>query len=323
MPVKNAGIYLKPCLESILAQSYTDWELIAINDGSTDGSEKVLLEYADCYSNIITSNSEGTGIIKALQKAYKVSNGDYIHRMDADDLMPVNKLKLMREACEMGSVVTGKVAYFCDEQEIGEGFSKYTTWLNGLMESGDFWRDVYKECPVPSSAWMMHRSDFKSIGGFNSSLMPEDYDLSFRILKYKLKLVCLESVVHLWRDSSTRTSRNEEQYFPIAYIPIKVHYFLELHRDTDRELVLWGAGKKGKLIAKHLINKRVPFSWVTGNPKKQGANIYETILEDEASIRWPDSQVILALSSPQEQNDVQQRLDSKGLVNNEDYFWFF
>ena len=274
MPVKNAGKYLKPCLDSILAQSHKDWELIAINDGSDDGSDNILRKYAAQHSNIITADSSGNGIIKALQVAYRLCNGDIIHRMDADDLMPINKVKWMHAALEKGAVVTGKVSYFCDEQEVGEGFQKYTAWLNGLMESGDFWRDVYRECPIPSSAWMMYKADFEIIGSFSSSLMPEDYDLSFRVLKYKLKVIRLDEVVHHWRDSEQRTSRNVEQYFPLSYLPLKIHYFLSLHHDIDKSLVLLGAGKKGKLVAKELLQRNIEFTWQTNNEKKIGKDIY-------------------------------------------------
>ena len=65
MPVKNAGTYLKPCLDSILAQTYTNWELIAVNDGSTDGSAEVLSKYANENSNIHVVDSEGKGIVAA------------------------------------------------------------------------------------------------------------------------------------------------------------------------------------------------------------------------------------------------------------------
>ena len=95
MPVKNAGTYLKPCLDSILAQTYTNWELIAVNDGSTDGSAEVVSKYANENSNIHVVDSEGKGIVAALRNGYGLSSGEWIHRMDSDDLMPAEKLQLL------------------------------------------------------------------------------------------------------------------------------------------------------------------------------------------------------------------------------------
>ena len=93
MPVKNAMPYLSACLDSILNQTFKDWELIAVNDGSDDDSEETLLAYARSDSRICVYNNSGTGIIPALQLAYKKSSGNYIHRMDADDLMLPEKLQ--------------------------------------------------------------------------------------------------------------------------------------------------------------------------------------------------------------------------------------
>jgi glycosyltransferase involved in cell wall biosynthesis len=322
MPVKNAGNYLKPCLDSILAQTYSDWELIAVNDRSTDGSNKLLQEYANKNINIIYAENKGSGIIAALQTAYGICSGETIHRMDADDIMPPSKLDWMYKALKKGSVVTGKVSYFCDERTVGEGFMKYTAWLNELMEVGDFWRDVYRECPIPSSAWLMYRFDFERIGRFESSQVPEDYDLAFRVMKNNLNVIRLKEVVLHWRDSETRTSRNEEQYFPIAYLPLKIYYFLKLHKDSSRPLVLWGAGKKGKLVAKLLLDREVHFEWMTDNPNKVGREIYGIILRHSSHL-GSDSQLILALSSPDDQELIQKKLSQELMVNNRDYFWFF
>ncbi|PCJ65979.1 MAG: glycosyl transferase family 2 [Bacteroidetes bacterium] len=322
MPVKNAGRYLKPCLESILTQSYEDWELIAINDNSTDGSKEILLDYAKRYENIQTRDNKGEGIVSALRMAYKFSKRDIIHRMDADDLMPMNKLKIMCEGLTEGSVVTGKVKYFCDSHKIGDGFKKYESWLNLLMDEGYFWRDVYRECPIPSSAWMMYRKDFNGIGAFDSEGMPEDYDLGFRIYGSKLKINRLRSLVHYWRDSETRVSRNEKKYFPIAYYPLKVRYFLKLDRDSNKKLVLWGAGKKGKIIAKLLLEAKVSFTWITDNTKKIGVDIYGEVLKSTEDVDLKTVQTMVAVSSPNDIEKIQERLDFRQLSNHKDYFWF-
>lgn len=323
MPVKNAGPYLKPCLDSIIKQTYTNWELIAVNDGSTDGSAQLLANYATKSQKIKFFNNTGQGIVDALSTAYDHSEGEWIHRMDADDLMPVNKLQSMRHVAEPGKVVTGKVMYFCDEYELGQGFVKYAKWINALMDGGDFWRDVYRECNVPSAAWLLHRSDFDRIGGFHSSLMPEDYDLCFRMLQHQLEVIRLDVVLHYWRDSAARTSRHLTYYFPVAYVPLKVHYFLQLHRDVNKTLILWGTGKKGKLIAKEFLLHNVGFTWITSNINKVGKDIYGVKVELDNVMDLDNSQIAIAFSSPKDQQDTRKLLEKLGKVNNRDYFYFF
>jgi len=117
LPVKNTAAYLVQCLDSILLQSFTNWELLAINDHSTDDSKHILLEYASRDRRIKILDNEGTGIINALRLAYNNSKGTYITRMDSDDKMAVNKLEILYKNVhqkEQGFIAIGQVKYFSD-----------------------------------------------------------------------------------------------------------------------------------------------------------------------------------------------------------------
>ncbi|NBV56718.1 MAG: glycosyltransferase family 2 protein [Bacteroidetes bacterium] len=322
MPFKNPGNYFIPCVESILNQSYKNWELIAVNDHSDDGSFQLAQSCANKHTKITVIDSKGDGIIQALRCGYEYSKGDYIHRMDSDDIMPRQKLEKMMEAISPNSLVTGLVDYFSDDFDLGDGYKKYTTWINQSMKSGDLWKDIYKECPVPSSAWLLHRDDFESVGAFNSSLIPEDYEFSFRLYQSGIKIKIVPEVIHRWRDSTNRTSRMESQYFPENYVDLKVGYFLKIDRNKTIPLVLWGAGKKGKKIARVLLELGVKFTWVTDNPLKFGVNIYNQIVRPRNKINLKNYQQIIAISSPSEQIEVQSILDSLELKNRKNYFWF-
>lgn len=322
MPFKNPGNYFIPCVESILNQSYKNWELIAVNDHSDDGSFQLAQSCANKHTKITVIDSKGDGIIQALRCGYEYSKGDYIHRMDSDDIMPRQKLEKMMEAISPNSLVTGLVDYFSDDFDLGDGYKKYTTWINQSMKSGDLWKDIYKECPVPSSAWLLHRDDFESVGAFNSSLIPEDYEFSFRLYQSGIKIKIVPEVIHRWRDSTNRTSRMESQYFPENYVDLKVGYFLKIDRNKTIPLVLWGAGKKGKKIARVLLELGENFTWVTDNPLKFGVNIYNQIVRPRNKINLKNYQQIIAISSPSEQIEVQSILDSLELKNRKNYFWF-
>jgi glycosyltransferase involved in cell wall biosynthesis len=85
LPVYNAEKYLKEAIDSILGQTYTDFELLLLNDGSTDGSEKIIQSYDD--SRIVyLKNEKNEGLIFSLNKAIDLAKGEYIARMDADDI---------------------------------------------------------------------------------------------------------------------------------------------------------------------------------------------------------------------------------------------
>ena len=104
MPVKNAGLFLDECLNSILEQSYSKWELIAVNDNSTDNSLNLLNIHAKKDKRIKVLKNKGKGIIDALRSAYKQSQGEFISRMDADDLMAVDKLKVLKNNIPGGNL---------------------------------------------------------------------------------------------------------------------------------------------------------------------------------------------------------------------------
>jgi glycosyltransferase involved in cell wall biosynthesis len=90
-PFKNTEIYLAECIDSIINQSYSNWELIIIDDHSTDSSYELVENYAKNDERITLLKNNGTGIISALKLALEHSKGDFITRMDSDDIMPKQK----------------------------------------------------------------------------------------------------------------------------------------------------------------------------------------------------------------------------------------
>ena len=94
LPVYNAEKYLSEAIDSVLAQTLIDWELLLIDDGSTDNSIKILEEYAAKDSRIkIYNNDNNLGLIATLNRGVELCKGDYIARMDADDIMVSNRLE--------------------------------------------------------------------------------------------------------------------------------------------------------------------------------------------------------------------------------------
>src|SRR5438270_1402157 len=85
VPVFNGEKYLKESLDSVFAQTYHNWELIIINDGSTDCTEKIILKYDDNRIRYFL-NAENKGIIFSLNKGLREASGSFIARLDADDI---------------------------------------------------------------------------------------------------------------------------------------------------------------------------------------------------------------------------------------------
>ncbi|NUN99052.1 MAG: glycosyltransferase family 2 protein [Saprospiraceae bacterium] len=326
MPVRNAAPYLEACIESILGQTYSHWELLPVDDGSEDDSLALLERFAALDQRIRVNRHPGhRGIPAALRLAFSQSRGSLLTRMDADDCMVPQKLAQLCNLLQHngpGHVATAPVAYFSDTV-LGPGYLRYQNWLNDLMQTGRHYEDIYKECVLPSPCWMAFREDLLRCGAFVAATYPEDYDLCFRFYKAGYRIVAANEPLHFWRDHASRASRNEPQYANQSYFDLKLPYFLELDHAPDRPLVLWGAGKKGKQIAKRLAEKGISFHWVCDNPAKWGIRLFETELKDFRCVsEMVRPQLIIAVAAPDGQAEILRFLQQHTYRPGEDYFFF-
>lgn len=326
MPVYNAGPYLGACLESIQAQTRSDWELLAVDDFSEDDSLDILFRFAKTDPRITVLRNEQKGIAPALRLAFQNSRGRFITRMDADDLMRPEKLEALvalLDAKGPGHVATGGVSYFAEGKKLGAGYRQYADWLNGLAVSGEHFREIYRECVIPSPCWMACQEDLNRIGAFQTDTYPEDYDLCFRMYYGGLHLVSTAEPLHLWRDHPDRTSRNSEVYHDNRFLDLKVHWFLKTDYRSKSPLVIWGAGRKGKEIARRLLTADVPFRWVCNTPSKWGHRMYNVTFEPTTIIDdLADPQIIIAVASPDDQGEILTSLRKKGWQEGREFFRF-
>ncbi len=318
MPVKDAEAFLPQCLESILAQSESNWELLAIDDHSSDASHQILAHHAQKDHRIRVFRNNGKGIIDALGLAFSMSSGNLITRMDADDKMLPNKLEVLATNLVnkgMGHIALGQVKYFSDS-ELKDGYLKYENWLNELTRNGQNYRDIYKECVIPSPCWMVYRDDLLKCEAFTPNTYPEDYDLCFRFYRENLNVIPCDEVLHLWRDHPERSSRTDENYADNRFLELKLNWFLKLDHDPTRTLLIWGAGSKGKRMAQMLTDQQVPFRWVCNNPNKIGKHIYGVEMESvDVVSNSNNNQVIVLVANPDEQLEIRNQLRT-------DTFWF-
>ena len=325
VPFKNTDAFIANCISSVLQQTYTNWELIMVNDASSDSSYDIVNAFAEKDARILLLQNSGNGIIDALQLAFKHSKGEFITRMDSDDLMQANKLDVLAtHLLTHGKqhVAIGLVTYF-SKNGISNGYKKYETWLNSLTKTGSNYSEIYKECVIPSPCWMLYRDDLIACDAFNPNRYPEDYDLAFSFYKHQYKCIPCDKVLHYWRDYSYRTSRTHEHYAQNYFLDIKLHYFLEIDYNPNKTLVVWGAGKKGKKIAQTFIKKNIPFQWICDNPNKIGKQIYDTILKPFQYLEnISNTQSIITVANPNSQKEIilyMQKINCKPV---EDYIFF-
>ena len=118
MPVYNASHYLKAAMQSVLAQSFKDFEFIIVDDGSSDNSLEILREFAKDDSRIKLQTRPNTGIVGALSDGLAQANGEFVARMDADDVALPNRLETQIAALRSRSecVAMGTAVVFTDPE---------------------------------------------------------------------------------------------------------------------------------------------------------------------------------------------------------------
>lgn len=300
MPMYNAESYIDECMESIIGQSHKKWELIVVDDFSTDGSVEKVKQYTALDTRVKLYSNTEKGIISALKIGYSKSHGKFITRMDSDDIMSKHKLSSLRGVLQNEhEVAVGKVSYFSSEKTMENGYTTYADWLNTLIDTNSHFQNIYKECVIPSPCWMMGRSTFENIGRFDGFGYPEDYDLAFRMYVAGIKVKPVFDILHYWRDHDLRASRNDPNYSDQSFLPLKMHYFLNHDYDPTKNIYLWGGGRAGKALAKALISVELQFQWYTDNPNKIGHDIYGVKLRDFKCLdKIFDGIVITAIRTP-------------------------
>lgn len=325
IPFKNTERFLPECIDSIVAQTYGHWEVLAIDDASSDEGRGTLEGYAKADKRIRVFDNEGEGIIPALRTAYSKSSGQLVTRMDSDDIMAPDKLQTMVDSLVKlgkGHLAIGQVKYFSD-RGISDGYARYEKWLNELTATGVNYSEIYKECVIPSPCWMAFREDLEACGAFWADRYPEDYDLTFRFYEKGLKCIPCDKILHHWRDYDMRTSRTSEHYAQNYFLNIKLHYFLKLDHDPGRPLTVWGAGNKGKEIARGLQKRGIDFYWLCDNPKKIGKHIYDKEMQHyETLTSLENPQSIVTVANEDAQRMIRHYFTKLGQHPMLDYFFF-
>lgn len=309
LPVHNAAPWIEDTVRSIQNQSHDRWELIAIDDFSTDDSLSILKRLMENEYRIqLLSNTE-KGIIPALQLGLSNAKGEFLTRMDADDIMPEKRLEIMvnrMKTCPAKSIVTGKVKYF-SETTVSDGYLAYQNWLNERVEKVDYFDHIFRECVVASPNWLVRTKEIRESGIFSALNYPEDYDMTFRWMQHGFTIQGVNETTLFWREHPDRTSRNSDIYAQKSFFHLKLKWFCTQYQSNS--LAILGAGKKGKLTAEFLINRSINFQWYDLKSVKYGAPIFGKSIQHSDLL---EAEHVLIAVYPKNKNPLLAFLNEKG-----------
>ena len=215
MSVYNGGRYLKEAIDSILNQSFMDFEFLIINDCSTDTSKEIILSYNDPRIRLI-DNEKNIGLTKSLNRGLQLAKGEYVARQDADDVsLPKRLEKEMKTAVEYPQTIL-----------ISTGFDNFISSFNKnvLIEPSrardkiEFieFKDLIKGNSIFHGTVLFKKKDILDINGYDEKFKhAQDYDLWLRISK-RGKIIKLKEVLYFRRlhfNSVSMRNIIKQEYF--------------------------------------------------------------------------------------------------------------
>lgn len=238
IPCYNQAHFLEKALDSLLAQTYTNWEAIVVDDGSSDDTKKLTDEYTSKEARVNLISQSNGGLSNARNTGVRSAKGDFLVFLDSDDWIFPNYLARVLEAFEVETsvLVTG-----------------YEHWKNGLalhkvsrpkqqLTMADFIYGNY----APPVAFAIRKSLIETIGVFDEKLKSaEDWDFWIRVAKSDQRIMNIPDVLAAYRYSDQSMSRDGQR----MYEALKTVFFRISKPDkriiTSRQKILTPKVSKG------------------------------------------------------------------------------
>jgi glycosyltransferase involved in cell wall biosynthesis len=293
MPVRNAVTSVPRAVASIRAQTCEDWEMLVVDDGSTDGTLECLREIARVDPRIRVLPCPPRGIAAALNTALAAAQGNFIARMDADDECRPERLAeqvaYLRSPAHRDIGLVSCLVEFGGDPVGGEGYARHVTWINSLVTPDAMALNRFVESPVAHPSVMFRREVAEKWGAYREGDFPEDYELWLRWMDAGVRFGKVSRVLLRWNDRPDRLSRSETRYDPEAFFRLKAKWIARWlakqsacfrshsvnaeatsRASVAKPLLVWGAGRPTRKRAAHLESNGVEIAgYVDVDAKKR------------------------------------------------------
>ncbi len=326
LPVRDPGPYLKDCIASLDRQTLKDFEVVAVDDGSTDGSAEMLDAWAAQDDRVKVVHREQSGLIETLNAGLELCRAPFVARMDADDVCHPRRFELQVAEFEELSwvgVVSSLVRHF-PWSGVGDGYRAYEEWLNSLSTPELISRERFVESPIPHPSAMVRRELYEQVGGYHDEGWAEDFDLWLRLFEAGVTFSKVERYLYFWREHQERLTRVDGRYSVENFLRCKAKFLRRGPLNGCKRVVIWGAGQTGRRISKHLLRDGAPIeAFVDIDPQKIGSTLRDRPIVGIDELRTsmgPGLIVLAAVGSRGARALIRAQLNRIGLREGKD-FW--
>jgi hypothetical protein len=323
LPVRDGATHLTECLDSLAAQTFEDFEVLAVDDGSRDATPRLLADRAARDPRIRVLRQDPLGVVPALEAARAAARGPLLARMDADDVALPGRLERQVVAMEANPSwgLSGCGVRYVPRSAVRDGARRYEAWLNGLTTPADLERDLFVECPLAHPTFVMRADVLERVGGYRDRGWPEDYDLVLRVAAAGPRLGTVPDVLLHWREAPGRLSRTHPTYTLGAFQRCKAHHLPHLHPRARDGVVVWGAGPVGKGFSRALAAEGMKVvAFVDLDPRKIGQSIHDApVLAPHELDRVGDAFVVAAVGQAGARADIRAALGAAGRKEGVDF----
>jgi glycosyltransferase involved in cell wall biosynthesis len=328
MPCYNVAVTINETMRSLLGQTYAQFEIVAVDDGSSDRTLETLKAWADRDKRVRVIPRKHEGIIPALNTGLAACRASLVARMDADDHAHPQRLERQVEMLEgdPGLAVCASLVEGFPADKVREGFRIYIEWLNRLVGHESITREIFIESPLAHPSVAFRKRWVEKVGGYEEHGWPEDYDLWLRLYLAGAKFGKVPEILLYWREHEHRLTRTDSRYSVENFIRAKAHYLCKGPLANRDGVIVWGAGQMGRRLSKHLEREGAPLTaFIDIDPGKIGRERRGCpIISPEYLPPWLENYqhpaVLASVSSRGAQELIRERLNGMGLREGIDWW---
>lgn len=328
LPVFNAASTVERAVASIRAQTRVDWELILVDDGSSDGTDSILATLARADSRLRVLNGPHAGIVSALNAGMAQARGRVVARMDADDEAHPERLA---EQCAFLHAhpavgLVGSLVEFGGDRVAAAGFALHVDWMNSVVTPEAILLNRFVESPFAHPSVMFRRELVERHGGYRDGDFPEDYELWLRWLDAGVTMAKVPRVLLRWNDGPRRLSRTDRRYDVEAFYRCKARFlgrWLKTQVASSRRILVWGVGRVTRKRAEYMIAEGVEIAgYVDIDPRKVGRKTGRRPVIGPESLPAPAEVFVLGYVAKRGAHDLARSLMiPRGYVEGRDFLF--